>query len=70
MTNDSDRGHVIANICARNGMRTLQISETGGKAMLSAVERSMADGYGLAITVDGPLGPANEVKSVVTHLAS
>ncbi len=70
VTNDSHRGRVIADICERNGMRTLQVSESGGRDVLAAIERSTPDGFGLGITVDGPLGPANAVKTVVIHLAA
>ena len=38
--------------------------------MLESIERATSDGSGLAIAVDGPLGPPREVKSGVLHLAS
>jgi lysophospholipid acyltransferase (LPLAT)-like uncharacterized protein len=51
-------------------MQTLQVRGAGMKQMLGSLER-MADGsFGLAITVDGPLGPACQVKPVVLHLAA
>lgn len=69
VTNQSHRGQVIANICQRNGMRTLQVRGKGTKHMLALLDSAADHGLGLAIAVDGPLGPACEVKRVVLHLA-
>lgn len=70
VTNQSHRGQVIANICQRNGMRTLQVKEKGSKQALASLESAATHGLGLAIAVDGPLGPAGEVKPTVLHLAT
>ena len=70
LTNRSHRGQVIANMCRRNGVRPVQLQETGRKKMLHSLENVVDDGLGVGITVDGPLGPAGEVKPVVMHLAS
>ena len=70
VTNQSQRGQIIADICHRNGMRTLQVGEGGSMATLESLERATADGHGLGIAVDGPLGPAGKVKRVVAHLAA
>ena len=71
VTNRSERGHVIANICRRNQMRTVQVSVNGGtRSMLENVHRATDQGYGLGITGDGPFGPAKQVKKVVPKLAA
>jgi lysophospholipid acyltransferase (LPLAT)-like uncharacterized protein len=70
ITNRSHRGQVIANICQRTGMPTLQVPAKGTKRMLDGLKSASESGFGLAIAVDGPLGPACEVKRVVLHLAA
>jgi lysophospholipid acyltransferase (LPLAT)-like uncharacterized protein len=69
VTNQSHRGHVIANICHRSRMRTVQVRRTGTKHMLDSLQQISKDQHAVAITVDGPIGPAFEVKRVVAHLA-
>ena len=70
LTNRSHRGQVIANMCHRTGVRPIQLEKNGKKRMFRALECVVDDGLGIGITVDGPLGPACEVKPVVLHLAS
>lgn len=70
VTNQSPRGQVIANICSRNRMQTLKVADRGNKATFGAIDRATANGDGLGIAVDGPLGPARKVKRAVPHLAS
>lgn len=70
VTNQSPRGQIIANICNRTGMRTVQVRGKGSKGMLESLNQATVDGLGLGIAVDGPLGPACEVKRVVPHLAA
>jgi lysophospholipid acyltransferase (LPLAT)-like uncharacterized protein len=48
----------------------LQVRGNGMKQTLRSLERLADNSLGLAITVDGPLGPACEVKPVVLHLAA
>ncbi len=70
VTNQSPRGQVIAEICRQTDIQTLQVRGVGTKQTLESLTR-MADGsFDLAITVDGPLGPACQVKPVVVHLAA
>lgn len=70
ITNRSHRGQVIADICQRSGIQSLQVPGKGSKLMLESLNRAADQGLGLAIAVDGPLGPACEVKRVVLHLAA
>lgn len=70
LTNRSHRGQVIANMCRRNGVRPVQLVQTGKRQMLRSLENVVDDGLGIGITVDGPLGPACKAKPVVMHLAS
>lgn len=70
VTNNSSRGQVIANICRRSGIRTLQVQGKGTKRLLESLDGDWDDHLGLAIAVDGPLGPPCEVKRVVLHLAA
>ena len=70
ITNQSHRGQVIARICHCSGMRTLQVAGKGTKRMLDSLSHEADGGVGLGIAVDGPLGPACEVKQAVIHLAS
>jgi lysophospholipid acyltransferase (LPLAT)-like uncharacterized protein len=70
LTNQSPRGQVIANICLRNDIQTLQVRGHGMKQTLRSLETLANGNLGLAITVDGPLGPACEVKPAVLHLAA
>lgn len=70
LTNQSHRGQVIANMCERTGVRPIQLQQSGKKRMLRSLASVVDDGLGIGIAVDGPLGPADEVKPVVMHLAS
>lgn len=70
VTNQSHRGQVIANICHRSRMRTVQVRRTGTKHMLDSLNQISKDQHAIAVTVDGPLGPAFQVKRVVVHLAA
>jgi lysophospholipid acyltransferase (LPLAT)-like uncharacterized protein len=70
VTNESHRGQVIADICDRNGIRALQIPMSGTKRLLRTVRRMESDRKGIAIMVDGPLGPPNKVKRAIVHLAA
>ena len=70
VTNRSFRGQVIAEICRRNGIRTLQVERPSTKRMLESLNRAAGQGHGIIIAVDGPLGPPCEVKRVVVHLAA
>lgn len=70
VTNQSQRGQVIAEICRRTQMRSWQQPRKGTKQMVQSLEDATASGAGLAIALDGPLGPPCEVKRSVLHLAS
>jgi lysophospholipid acyltransferase (LPLAT)-like uncharacterized protein len=52
-------GERIAQVAARFGLRTIRGSTSrGAAAALRAMERALADGISVAVTPDGPRGPA------------
>jgi lysophospholipid acyltransferase (LPLAT)-like uncharacterized protein len=54
-------GELIARAAERFGFRTVRGSTSrGAAAALRGLERALADGYSVAVTPDGPRGPAEE----------
>ena len=70
MTNQSRRGRIIAGICRRSGMHSLQVNGNGTKQLLHSLQQVAEQELGIGIAVDGPLGPPQEVKRVVLRLAA
>jgi lysophospholipid acyltransferase (LPLAT)-like uncharacterized protein len=65
-------GELIARAAERFGFRTVRGSTSrGGAAALRGLERALADGFSVAVTPDGPRGPAEHFAPgllVAAHL--
>ncbi len=70
MTSHSRDGEMQTRICRRFGFSVVRGSSSrGGLAGLLGLARSLREGSSLALTVDGPRGPAFVAKSGVVALA-
>ena len=70
MISSSADGQIISNVTEWFGMGTVRgSSSVGGKAALEAMIDRAAEGKKVAFTVDGPKGPAHEVKLGVLKVA-
>lgn len=70
MTSASADGEILAYIAKRLGYTTVRGSSgRGGKRAMIQLARQLRDGVDVAIAVDGPKGPANQVKPGAVLLA-
>lgn len=65
----SRRGAVIAEIGRRCGYRSALLANAGGEVELERMRQALAGEVAAGIAVDGPLGPAREVKRGAVQLA-
>jgi hypothetical protein len=70
LTSRSFRGAVIAEVCRRFGYRPILLPEHGRAAGLEVMRAALAEGGGLGIAADGPLGPARVFKLGAVALAA
>ena len=69
LTNQTFRGQVIAEICRRTDVPVMQINRHGLHSTLAGIRSHVDPGIALGVTIDGPLGPAGEVKPAFVRLA-
>lgn len=71
MVSQSEDGEIGARVIGHMGWGAVRgSSRRGGAEVLAATESAMREGWGVAITVDGPRGPRGEVKPGAIVLAS
>ena len=67
---ESDDGELVAVTCEKFGHLPARGSSTrGGKKALIEIVKNIKKGYPGALTVDGPKGPAREVKPGIIEIA-
>jgi lysophospholipid acyltransferase (LPLAT)-like uncharacterized protein len=70
ITNQSERGKVIAEICRKFGYCNAQIPEVANRNSYSLMREAIEAKNVAGTSVDGPLGPACQVKSGIVRLSS
>lgn len=70
ITNRSNRGNVIAEICRNFGYQSAQITDQPQHGSSRLMEKALSAAPAGGIAVDGPLGPRHHVKSGVIRIAS
>ncbi len=70
ITNQSQRGKVIAEISRNFGYQSAQIPDHLRRGSFRLMEDSLSSARAGAVAVDGPLGPRHRVKSGVIRIAS
>lgn len=70
ITNHSNRGNVITEICRNFGYKSVQIPDQPQQESLRLMKKDLSEVQAGGIAVDGPLGPLHLVKSGVIRIAS